>query len=62
MHILTSLPATGSGSDAEHVRPEWGENRSGRGAGRFFVRRPTLHGVVFAILCPIRREHPDVPG
>ena len=25
--------------------------RSGRGAGPFFVRRPTLHGVVFAILC-----------
>ena len=61
MHILTSSPATGSGSDAEHVRLERGEIRSGRGAGPFFVRRPTLHGVVFAILCLPPPEHPDVP-
>jgi hypothetical protein len=25
------------------------------------VRRPTLHGVVFAILCLLSAEHPDVP-
>jgi hypothetical protein len=37
--------------------------RSGRVAapGVFFVRRPTLHGVVFAILCLTPPEHPDVP-
>jgi hypothetical protein len=42
MHILTSSPATGSGSDAEHVRLERGEIRSGRGAGPFFVRHPGI--------------------
>jgi hypothetical protein len=33
------------------------EIRSGRGAGPFVVRRPTLHGVVFAILCLLSPEH-----
>ena len=32
---------------------------AGRGAGPFFVRRPTLHGVVFAILCLLSPAHPD---